>query len=127
MKLRELFVATISIGLLPTLPSAALSISAEAKTYAALAVVPKQGRIYHGYAKRESQQKARAAALRKCANRKCIIVQEYKPSQCVHLVLGNNQIFWSDRWFGKSHGGIVLDECSRVDDHCVYIVTECLR
>jgi hypothetical protein len=51
MTLRQLFVAAILMGLLSILPCVGLPISAEAKTYAALAVVPKQGRVYHGYAK----------------------------------------------------------------------------
>jgi hypothetical protein len=127
MQPSKLAFLAFTMGFFLTLNAGAFLVSVEAKTFAALAVVPKQGRVYHGYAKRDSLQKARTAALRKCAHSKCIIVQDYELSQCVHLVLGNNQIFWSDWWFGKSHGHIVLDECSRVDDHCVYIVTECLK
>ena len=100
---------------------------ATAKTYAALAVVPQRGRVFHGYAKRDSIPKARAAALLKCANKNCIVVQVYKPPQCAHLVLGNNQIFWNNKKFGKSERSNILGACKRIDDNCFVIVTECLN
>jgi hypothetical protein len=101
--------------------------SAHAKTYAVLAVVPGHGRVYHGYAKRDTLPKARSAALGKCAHKNCVVVQVYTAPQCAHLALGNDQIYWNNRRFRRSERGVVLDECSRVDDNCEIIVSECIK
>ena len=74
----------------------------KAETYAALAVVPQHGRVHHGYAKRDSIKAARAAALRKCGHARCIVAQDYRVPQCVHLVLGDGQIFWNNDRFGRN-------------------------
>jgi hypothetical protein len=104
-----------------------LSHVADAKTAAALAVVPGHGRVYHGYAKRDSVPNARAAALAKCARKNCIVVQVYTPPQCAHLALGKHQIFWNNRRFSRSERAAVLDECRRVDDNCEIIVSDCIK
>lgn len=115
------------IGFLVVELSGGLSRVAEAKTIAVLAVVPGHGRVYHGYAKRDSLPKARAAALAKCAHKNCIVVQVYTPSQCAHLALGKDQIYWNNRRFRRSERAAVLDECQRVDDTCEIIVSECIK
>jgi len=101
--------------------------AAQAKSYAALAVVPQHGRVYHGYAQRPSLKQAKDAALRKCANARCVVSQVYQPGQCAHLVLGNNQIFWNNDRFGRSERSRILNACRRVDDNCSVILSECLE
>lgn len=98
-----------------------------AKTYAALAVVPQHGRVHHGYAKRDSINQARAAALRKCGHARCIVAQDYRAPQCVHLVLGDGQIFWNNDRYGRNERGRIVDACRRVDENCSVIVSECLK
>jgi uncharacterized protein DUF4189 len=124
---RLALVTSLAVPILVLRPAGIPIRSAEAKTYAVLAVVPGHGRVYHGYAKRDSLPKARAAALRKCAHKNCIVVQEYTTAQCAHLALGNDQIYWNNHRFRRSERARVLDECSRVDDKCTIIVSECIK
>jgi hypothetical protein len=99
----------------------------QAETYAALAVVPQHGRVHHGYAKRDSIKAARAAALKKCGHARCIVAQGYRVPQCVHLVLGDGQIFWNNERFGRNERARIMDACRRVDENCSVIVSECLK
>ena len=100
--------------------------STEATTFAALAVVPGKGRTWHGYAKRSTAKEAREAAKTKCANTKCQIVSKYKSGQCVHLVLGDDQIYWNEDVFTMERRQDVLDFCENIDENCQVIVSECL-
>ena len=96
-------------------------------SYAALSVVPGKGRMFHGYAKRESGSVARKAAMSKCSNYNCTVVQEYNPGQCVHIVLGDDQIYWNQEGFTPERKQDILDFCNRIDENCQFIVSECLR
>ncbi len=102
-------------------------ISEVSDTYAVLAVVPGKGRMFHGYAKRESGSVARKAAMSKCSNYDCTVVQEYSPGQCVHIVLGDDQIYWNNTGFTPERKQDVLAFCNRIDENCRFIVSECLR
>jgi uncharacterized protein DUF4189 len=94
--------------------------------YAALAVVPGQGRDYNGYATGPSESDARDAALRQCANSRCKVVKIYGPGQCAHVVLGTRQIFWNDRLFGERELEYTLQACNKNDAACKVIHSECL-
>ena len=100
--------------------------SANATTFAALAVVPGQGRNFHGYAKRATATDARTEAKKKCENTKCKIIHEYKSGQCVHLVIGDDQIYWNEAPYTEIRRQEILDFCGRIDENCQVIVSECL-
>lgn len=100
--------------------------SATASTYAALAVVPGKGRMFHGYAKRGSAKEARKAALRKCSKSDCIVVQEYLSGRCAHFVLGDDQSYWNLRGFTPQRKQDVIAHCNRIDENCQVIVSDCL-
>ena len=96
-------------------------------TYAALAVVPAKGRAFHGYAKRDTGSAARSAATSKCSHYACKVVQEYLPGQCVHIVLGDDQIYWNQEDFTPERRQDILDFCDRIDENCQVVVSECLQ
>lgn len=84
--------------------------AAVAATYAAMAVVPGQGRDFHGYSTGSSAQRAQRGALARCANKRCIIVRTYGPGQCAHVVLGTRQVFWNERLFSAREREFTLQE-----------------
>lgn len=116
----------LSIGLTGCASGPESQESETAVTYAALAVVPGKGRMFHGYAKRQSRRAARTEARSKCSNYDCTVVQDYKSGQCVHIVLGNDQIYWNEENFNPGHRQDVLSFCNRIDDNCQVVVSECL-
>jgi hypothetical protein len=97
------------------------------KSYGALAVVPGQGRDFHGYGKGTTAEAAQQAAVRACSNERCKLVQTYVTGQCVHLILGRRQIFWNDRLFSSRERKYTLQECQRVDSGCRVLRSECLN
>ena len=96
-------------------------------SYAALAVVPQQGRLYHGYAKADTASGARNSAYRKCDNTKCTVVQLYTSGQCANIALGNDQIYWNEEDFSTRSREAVMAFCGRIDTDCQIIVSECLN
>jgi hypothetical protein len=98
-----------------------------AEVHSALAVVPKHGRQFHGYAVANSAKEARRVALRKCANSKCIIVRRYQTPQCVHILLGDAQIFWNANRTDIGELASVLSYCQQVDRNCHILVHGCLK
>ena len=97
-----------------------------AKRYAALAVVPQHGAQYHGYAKGDSKRNAHARALKACGNRRCRVVQEYRPGECVNIVLGNEQIWWDNTDFTRRAGVYTMTTCRGLDRNCRRLIAECL-
>ena len=97
-----------------------------ATTYAAIAVVPGKGQKFHGYAKRESAAEAKRAALKKCPDYDCIVVHVYLSDQCVHIVLGDDQIYWNTGTYTPQRRQDIIDRCERIDENCQVIVSECL-
>lgn len=104
--------------------------SSEAATakldYAALAVVWKQGKKFHGLGYGATASEAKKAALTKCANPRCQIATVYRPGQCIHLVIGAYQIFWNDDRFGPKEDKAVMNFCRSQDPSCRKLKSECL-
>src|SRR5450631_2677356 len=94
--------------------------------YAALAVVRGQGHDFHGLGAGQSLVDASQAALAQCANKRCEVVQRYSPGQCVHLALGDRQIFWNRTLFGARERESVLETCSKADRRCKIATSGCL-
>ena len=125
--------ARLSFILVMTIAQCFWTASSFAKTGGALAVVWGQGAKFHGFSSVGSPTENRKAAIRKCGNQRCAIAQEYHKGQCAVLVLGNGQIFWN----GGKDGDVksfapanivrknLLAHCSRIDDGCQIILTEC--
>ena len=95
-----------------------------AKRYAALAVVPQHGAQYHGYAKGDSKRNAQAGALKACGNRRCRVVQQYRPGECVNIVLGNEQIWWDNTYFTRQASDYTLATCRSSDRNCRRLIAE---
>jgi hypothetical protein len=94
--------------------------------YAALAVVRGQGHDFHGLGVGQSLLDASQAALAQCANKRCEVIQTYSPGQCVHLALGDRQIYWNRTLFGALERQSVLEACSKVDRRCKIATSGCL-
>ena len=99
--------------------------SAASAPYGALAVVPGQGRDFHGFATGPSPKTAEKDAMAQCANRRCKIVITYVPGQCAHIALGVRQIFWNNKRFGQGEKEFILAGCNRLDSRCEMIQSEC--
>jgi hypothetical protein len=110
---------------LPFLLSAVISADAAAArlNHAALAVVPKHGKQFHGLGYGKTAAEAQKAALAKCANGRCEVVQLYGPGQCVDLVIGAYQIFWN---MGSEDAGTVMRYCKKRDPACRELISACL-
>jgi hypothetical protein len=96
------------------------------KRYAALAVVPKHGAQYHGFAEAENRRLAIAKALKSCGNRGCTVVQTYRPGECVNIVLGNEQIWWDNQTFTMKAKTLLMQHCRGLDRNCRVLVAKCL-
>jgi uncharacterized caspase-like protein len=94
--------------------------------YAALAVVRGQGHDFHALGVGQSQSAASEAALAQCSSKRCEVVQSYGPGQCVHLALGDRQIFWNRNLYGVGEGEFVLGSCNKIDQHCKIVTSGCL-
>ncbi|MFZ1431052.1 MAG: DUF4189 domain-containing protein [Geminicoccaceae bacterium] len=91
---------------------------------AAMAVVRGEGARHWGLGIGSSEQQAAAAAIKQCADWRCIVVQTYTTGQCAAVVLGRTQVFW-----GGEDGETtdeVLSLCEAVTDHCEIKREECL-
>jgi Domain of unknown function (DUF4189) len=99
--------------------------SAASATYGALAVVPGQGRDFHGFGTGHSSKTAQSAAMAQCVNRRCKIVITYVPGQCAHIALGVRQIFWNNKRFSQREKEFTLAGCNREDSGCEIIQSEC--
>jgi hypothetical protein len=99
--------------------------SAVSATYGALAVVPGQGRDFHGFGTGHSSKAAQRAAIAQCGNGRCKIVITYVPGQCAHIALGIRQIFWNNKLFSQREKEFTLAACNRVDADCEMIQSEC--
>jgi|HubBroStandDraft_3_1064219.scaffolds.fasta_scaffold1257719_1 hypothetical protein len=95
-------------------------------SYGALAVVPGQGRDFHGFATAKTIGTALDAALAQCGDKRCRLVKAYGPGQCVHIVLGERQIFWNSKLFSSREKEFVLAGCEKVDRECKTVFSECL-
>ncbi|WP_080578775.1 DUF4189 domain-containing protein [Sinorhizobium fredii] len=105
----------------------ALSTSAQANSsYGSIAVVPGQGLYFHGIAIERSASEARQAALELCGKKRCKVVQNYGPGQCMHVVTGNRQIFWNDSVFSQREKTHVLRECQKIEGGCKVIKSICM-
>jgi hypothetical protein len=92
--------------------------------YAAIAVVPQQGRRYWGFAARPEAMSARHAALSQCGHQRCIVASEFVPGQCAIVVQGQNQVFWGGE--PPDDNNTVLDYCELQDSGCEIVVLQCL-
>lgn len=100
--------------------------AAAADNYAALAVVWKQGKKFHGLAYGSSIAEAKKVALRKCRDKRCAVATVYRPGQCVHLVMGAYQIFWNTDRFGAGESKNVMNFCKKQDPSCRKMLSHCL-
>jgi hypothetical protein len=100
-----------------------------AEPQAALAVVPQQGRQFHGFAsaKTGDVQTIHPRALQKCGDHRCVVAQEWTKSECAILVAGTGQIFWNTEQTGNREQmrEILLAHCNRIDESCRILLTEC--
>jgi Caspase domain/Domain of unknown function (DUF4189) len=110
----------------PVPPPAGPQIGQAMGQYAALAVVRGQGHDFHGLGVGRSPIDASQAALAQCANNHCEVVQTYSPGQCVHLALGDRQIFWNRTLFAARERESVLEACSKADRRCKIATSGCL-
>lgn len=106
--------------------SSSIQAANASKRYAALAVVPKHGAQYHGYAEAENRRLANAKALKSCGNRGCTVVQTYRPGECVNIVLGNEQIWWDNQTFTMKAKTPLMQHCRSFDRSCRVLVAKCL-
>jgi hypothetical protein len=98
-------------------------IAAAKMNHAALAVVPKHGKQFHGLGFGATVAEAQKAALAKCSSGRCEVVQLYRPGQCVNLVIGAYQIFWN---MGLEDFATVMRYCKKRDPACRKLVSACL-
>ena len=106
-------------------------VAAAKMTYAALAVVPKHGKQFHGLGYGATVAAAKRAALAKCSRgvwrvmpyRRCQVVQLYGPGQCVNLVIGASQIWWNS---SPKEAREVMPYCQKHDPACRKLVSACL-
>ena len=98
-------------------------VAAAKMNHAALAVVPKHGKQFHGLGYGATAAEAQKAALAKCSNGRCEVVQLYGPGQCVNLVIGAYQIFWN---MGSENAESVMRYCKKRDPACRKLVSACL-
>lgn len=94
--------------------------------YGAMAVVPGQGHDFHGEGIETSARQARRSAMSQCANKRCKVVQEYVPGQCVHVIQGQRQVFWNEELFSAREKRFVLEHCKVEDSRCSVVVSQCL-
>ncbi|MBL8893432.1 MAG: DUF4189 domain-containing protein [Rhizobiales bacterium] len=94
--------------------------------YAALAVVWKQGKRFHGLGYGSSLAAAKKAAVEECRNKRCVVATVYRPGQCIHLVMGAYQIFWNNDGFGPGESKNVMNFCKKQDPSCRKMLSQCL-
>lgn|SRR5689334_14808883 len=99
-------------------------VAAAKMNHAALAVVPKHGKQFHGLGYGTTVAEAQKAALAKCSNGRCQVVQLYGPGQCMNLVIGAYQIFWNTS--PKEDAKTVMRYCQKRDPACRKLVSACL-
>lgn len=116
---------TLLLGFLLCLLVSGEAVAAK-MNYAALAVVPKHGKQFHGLGYGSNVSQAQKAALSKCTSGRCQIVQIYRPGQCVHLVIGAYQIFWNNEHFDSKAGKEVMAFCKGQDPSCRKLTSKCL-
>ncbi|WP_156640219.1 DUF4189 domain-containing protein [Bosea sp. PAMC 26642] len=98
---------------------------ATAAEYGALAVVPKQGRVFRGFGTAATAGEARNLALSECKNSRCVVAQEYQPGQCAHVILGRGQIYWNNAVFTRRQLSTIVSGCISNDHDCKLILSHC--
>jgi hypothetical protein len=99
-------------------------VAAAKMNHAALAVVPKHGKQFHGLGYGSTVAQAKKAALARCSNSRCQVVQLYGPGQCMNLVIGAYQIFWNTS--PAEDAKTVMRYCQNRDPGCRKLVSACL-
>jgi hypothetical protein len=94
-------------------------------SYGVLAAVRGQGRDFHGFGTGGTPEAASDAAMARCENKRCTVVQTYGPGQCAHIALGYRQIHWNNRLFSEREKEFVLENCNKVDRDCNIIISQC--
>jgi hypothetical protein len=100
------------------------NVAAAKMNHAALAVLPKHGKQFHGLGYGATAAEAQKAALAKCSNGRCEVVQLYRPGQCLNLVIGAYQIFWNTK--ASEDLTTVMRYCKKRDPDCRKLVSACL-
>ena len=97
--------------------------SAQGQEYAVMAVVPRRGRWFWGFAADPFLRLARVLALAKCGHPDCIVVQEFGERECAYVVLGNEQVFWAAE--PPASLPQLLNLCRSKDSNCKVKVEWC--
>ena len=81
-----------------------------------MAVVPREGNIHWGLGQAASEEQAASEALHLCANSRCRVVHTYRPGDCAVVVLGRDQVFWTES--NAESAKLALDTCEAATSGC---------
>ena len=84
--------------------------------FAVMAVVPHEGNIHWGLGQAATEQQAASEALGLCANSRCRVVHTYRPGDCAVVVLGRDQVFWTES--NAESAKLALDTCEAATSGC---------
>ena len=92
--------------------------------YAVMAVVPREGRVHWGLGQAAAEQEATAEALQLCGASRCRVVHTYGPGDCVAVVLGRDQVFWTEN--NQETAQSAMDYCAARTSDCRVVRQLCL-
>jgi len=92
--------------------------------YAVMAVVPREGRAHWGLGQAASEQEATAEALQLCGTSRCQVVHTYAPGDCAAVVLGRDQVFWTEN--NQETAQTAMDYCAARTSDCRIVRQLCL-
>ena len=89
-----------------------------------MAVVPHHGKVYWGLGQGATEAEARSQALQLCDSSRCQVVHTYDHGDCAVVVLGSEQVFWTEN--NQETAQTAMDYCAQKTSDCRIVRQLCL-